>query len=124
MATFRFLVAIVLSLLVGLLLSLGKFLDLYVEWAKLVTDGHTDARASREYSAGMIALRPDQDGRIAGYEGLDEVRQQFASNIIDTHMPPPGSASSTPATARTTRRARSRRSRASTRTASRTRACG
>ena len=65
-------------------------LDIYVEWAKLITAGRTDARASRSYAAGMIALRPDKDGRIAGYDGLDQIRQQFASNIIDMHMPPKG----------------------------------
>ena len=48
----------------------GNDLDLYVEWAKAIVRGETDARASRAFSTGMIALRPDGDGRIAGYEGL------------------------------------------------------
>lgn len=65
-------------------------LDLYTEWAKLLVQGETDARASRAYAAGMIALRPEQDGRIAGYEGVDEIRQRYGDCILDAHFPPPG----------------------------------
>lgn len=65
-------------------------LDLYREWAQLLVHGETEAKASREYAAGMIALRPDQDGRITGYEGLDGVQSDYADEIIDSHMPPPG----------------------------------
>jgi hypothetical protein len=53
--------------------------------------GKTDARCSRRYAGGMIALRPDRDGRIVSYEGLDEVRQAYRDSILDMHMPPPGS---------------------------------
>lgn len=65
--------------------------DLYVEWANLVTSGKTDRVASRRFAAGMIALRPDRDGKIVGYDGLDEMKQEFAAHIIDMHTPPPGS---------------------------------
>ncbi len=65
-------------------------LDLYVEWARLLVHGKTPAKTSRQYSAGMIALRPDQDGSISGYEGWDEVERQLAPHILDHHMPPPG----------------------------------
>ena len=47
-------------------------------------------KTSRQYSAGMIALRPDQDGTISGYEGWDEVERQLAPHILDYHMPRPG----------------------------------
>jgi hypothetical protein len=39
----------------------------------------------------MIALRPDRDGRIVGYEGADEVWRRFGEHIVDAHLPPPGS---------------------------------
>ena len=65
-------------------------LDLYVEWAKIVTVGRTEARASREYSGGMIALRPDRDGTIVGYEGVEEIERRFGEHILDMHLPPPG----------------------------------
>ena len=39
---------------------------------------------------GIIALRPDRDGRIAGYEGLAAVREAFGEYLIDWHLPPEG----------------------------------
>ena len=41
------------------------------EWAKAIVHGHTDVSCSRRFSTGMIALRPEGDGRITGYEGLE-----------------------------------------------------
>ena len=46
--------------------------------------------ASRRFSAGIIALRPTQDGRITGYTGLDEIGRAFGPHIIDAHLPPAG----------------------------------
>ena len=40
----------------------------------------------------MIALRPDRDGRIVGYEGVEEVQSAFHEWIIDAHFPAPGTA--------------------------------
>jgi hypothetical protein len=64
--------------------------DLYREWAHAIVHGAPSARPSRRFSAGMIALRPDRDGRIAGYEGVDEVWKRFGEWILDAHLPPPG----------------------------------
>jgi carbamoylphosphate synthase large subunit len=64
--------------------------DLYVEWAKAIVQGRTDTRASRRFAAGMIALRPDKDGRIAGYEGVEEVERKYGEFILDSHFPGPG----------------------------------
>ena len=69
----------------------GNDLDMYVEWAKLITHGRTETVASRRFSAGMIALRPDRDGVIVGYDGLEEMREEMAPYILDMHIPPPGS---------------------------------
>ena len=65
-------------------------LDMYEEWAKLIVHGQTDRQASRRYTGGMIALRPDQDGTIVGYEGWDEIQRRYGDAILDAHMPPPG----------------------------------
>ena len=73
------------------LYGVANDLDMYVEWAKLTCYGKTDKQASRRYSAGMIALRPDQDGQIVGYEGLDEMQRQLQPHILHMHIPPPGS---------------------------------
>lgn len=68
----------------------GNEIDLYQEWANAIVHGRVSARPSRRFAAGIIALRPDRDGRIAGYEGLDVIQKQFGAAIIDTHLPPPG----------------------------------
>lgn len=65
-------------------------LDLYREWAMAISYGRVTSRPSRNYSAGIVALRPDRDGVIAGYEGLEEVRRLYGEWIIDFHTPEPG----------------------------------
>ena len=64
--------------------------DLYREWALAVCHGRADRPPSRRYSCGMIALRPDRDGVIAGYEGAEEVWQRYGGCIVAHHFPPPG----------------------------------
>ena len=72
------------------LYNVGNDMDLYREWAMLVAAGRPSQRPSRRLAAGIIALRPDRDGRIAGYEGLEEIARTFAANLIDYHLPPAG----------------------------------
>lgn len=67
-------------------------LDLYKEWAMAVTYGRPGGKASRRFSAGIIALRPDQDGQIVGYEGIQEIENRYGQWIIDCHLPPAGTA--------------------------------
>lgn len=64
--------------------------DLYREWGHAIAHGRPSQRPSRRFSAGMIALRPDRDGRIAGYEGVDDVRARFGEWILDLHLPSVG----------------------------------
>jgi len=64
--------------------------DIYYEWALAVLKGRTSRRASRKYSAGIINLRPSQDGTISGYEGIDDIKHRFGEWIIDYHFPPAG----------------------------------
>ena len=40
----------------------------------------------------MIALRPDGDGRISSYEGVEAMHARFGDAIIDAHFPPVGTA--------------------------------
>ncbi len=65
-------------------------IDLYVEWAHAVVHGRASQKVSRRFSAGIIALRPDKDGRIAGYEGVDAIRSRYGEWILDAHLPPAG----------------------------------
>ena len=42
---------------------------------------------TRKYAAGIVALRPQADGHIRGYSGLDDVNGRFGEWIIDAHLP-------------------------------------
>ena len=68
----------------------GNDIDLYREWAMAVVHGRSSQPLSRRYSAGIIALRPSQDGRISGYEGVDAIRDRYGEWILDAHLPPAG----------------------------------
>jgi formate-dependent phosphoribosylglycinamide formyltransferase (GAR transformylase) len=72
------------------LYCVGNDMDLYREWANAVVHGRTAQRASRRFATGLIALRPECDGRITGYEGIDAIQRTFGEWIIDAHFPPPG----------------------------------
>lgn len=65
-------------------------IDIYHEWAMAVVYGRTVKKASRRFSAGIIALRPDGDGTISGYDGIDEIRRRYNEWILDAHLPPEG----------------------------------
>ena len=65
-------------------------MDLYYEWANAVAYGKIAKNPSRRYSAGMIALRPDRDGQILGYTGLDEIGGKYGEYVVAAHFPEPG----------------------------------
>ncbi|MDX1461059.1 MAG: ATP-grasp domain-containing protein [Xanthomonadales bacterium] len=64
--------------------------DLYFEWACALVHGKPHQKPSRRYSAGMIALRPERDGRITGYSGVNAIQSRFGEHIVDAHLPEPG----------------------------------
>jgi carbamoylphosphate synthase large subunit len=64
--------------------------DLYYEWAMAICYGRTHAQPSRHYAAGMIALRPERDGRITGYTGMDEIGRRYGDCIVAAHLPDAG----------------------------------
>jgi formate-dependent phosphoribosylglycinamide formyltransferase (GAR transformylase) len=66
--------------------------DLYAAWAHAIVHEKVPFRPSRKYSAGMIALRPDRDGQIAQYDGVEAMQRKFGEWIMDTHLPPAGTA--------------------------------
>lgn len=65
-------------------------IDIYREWANAIVHGKCFQRQTSRFSAGIIALRPSQDGTIAGYEGLDVIERSFGPWLIDYHLPPAG----------------------------------
>jgi formate-dependent phosphoribosylglycinamide formyltransferase (GAR transformylase) len=72
------------------LYSAGNDIDIYREWANSVVHGHVAARPSRRFATGIVALRPDRDGQISGYSGVDEAQARVGEWVIDAHLPPPG----------------------------------
>ena len=70
----------------------GNEFDLYREWALAVCYATTDRPPSRRYACGIIALRPERDGWIAGYEGVDEVFRRYGDLVVGSHFPAPGTA--------------------------------
>ncbi len=74
------------------LYSAANEMDLYREWASAIVHGRPQSRPSRRYAAGIIALRPDGDGHITGYSGIEEAQRRYAEWVIDAHFPPAGTA--------------------------------
>jgi carbamoylphosphate synthase large subunit len=72
------------------LYSAANDVDVYREWAHCLVHGGPDRSLSRRWSAGIVALRPEADGRISGYSGLDDIRQRHGEWVIDAHLPDPG----------------------------------
>jgi hypothetical protein len=72
------------------LYAAGNDVDIYREWANAVVHAAVERPLSRRRAAGIVALRPDQDGQITGYEGVDEVQRRFGEHILDVHLPEPG----------------------------------
>jgi formate-dependent phosphoribosylglycinamide formyltransferase (GAR transformylase) len=72
------------------LYAAGNEIDIYREWAMAVVHGKPIRQLSRRYAAGIIALRPECDGHIRGYDGAEEVWSRFGGCILDSHMPHPG----------------------------------
>jgi hypothetical protein len=64
--------------------------DVYREWGLSIVHSRTDRRMTRRFAAGVVSLRPDRDGHIAGYQGIDRVQQAFGEWVINAHFPPPG----------------------------------
>lgn len=74
------------------LYSAGNEIDVYREWAMAIVHGRTEAAPSRRFASGIVALRPDQDGRITGYTGAEELSERYGEWVIDAHLPSPGTA--------------------------------
>jgi carbamoylphosphate synthase large subunit len=64
--------------------------DIYREWAMALVHGRIGQQPSRRYACGMIALRPNRDGRITGYEGVERIARDYGECIVGAHLPQPG----------------------------------
>ncbi|MCB9742862.1 MAG: ATP-grasp domain-containing protein [Alphaproteobacteria bacterium] len=65
--------------------------DLYTEWARAVCWGTLDRQPSRRFAGGLLSIRPDRDGVVRGYSGVDEIQRRYGQWIFKAHLPPVGS---------------------------------
>jgi formate-dependent phosphoribosylglycinamide formyltransferase (GAR transformylase) len=72
------------------LYAAGNDVDIFTEWARAVVHGDVQAPLSRQFAAGMVALRPTADGQIRGYSGVEEMQSQYGEWVIDAHLPAAG----------------------------------
>ena len=70
--------------------SAANEVDVYREWAHIITHRRPEQPMKRSYAAGLVALRPDRDGVVTGYNGIDEIQGRYGEWIIDGHFPPVG----------------------------------
>ncbi|MEM6532762.1 MAG: ATP-grasp domain-containing protein [Myxococcota bacterium] len=70
--------------------SAANEFDLYHEWASALVHGRPHRAPSRRFACGMIALRPERDGHITGYSGIDEMQHRYGAHVVAAHLPNPG----------------------------------
>jgi formate-dependent phosphoribosylglycinamide formyltransferase (GAR transformylase) len=69
------------------LYAAGNDVDIYREWANAIVHHTVERPLSRRRAAGIVALRPDRDGNISHYDGVDEVQREFGEWILDSYLP-------------------------------------
>ncbi|GAB3580198.1 ATP-grasp domain-containing protein [Calidifontibacter terrae] len=69
------------------LYAAGNEMDIYRAWADAIVHGQVWHVPSRAYAAGIIALRPDQDGVIYDIDGVAEVHHKYGDFLIDERLP-------------------------------------
>ena len=72
------------------LYCVGNDLDLYRSWASAMVLGRVEYRPSRRYATGSVQVRPDREGKVVAYQGLDEVRRRCSAAIFAHEIPPLG----------------------------------
>ena len=72
------------------LYNVGNDVDLYRQWAESVCHGKTSQVVSRRLASGIINLRPNQDGVVAGYDGVELLEKDYRGWIIDHRLPVAG----------------------------------
>jgi hypothetical protein len=64
--------------------------SVYREWGHLELFGRPSTRMSRKYSAGLVQVRPDRDGKVLGYQGLAAVEKACGPLIFKRQVPSRG----------------------------------
>lgn len=64
--------------------------DLYTEWARALCWGDVHDLEVPRMAGGVVAIRPDRDGTVHGYSGLDEAQRRHGPHIWRANLPQPG----------------------------------
>jgi formate-dependent phosphoribosylglycinamide formyltransferase (GAR transformylase) len=72
------------------LFSVINDIDLYTMWSRAITTGNIQQQPSRRFAGGMLSLRPNKDGRISGYTGVEEMQHKYGQYIVKAYLPPIG----------------------------------
>jgi hypothetical protein len=65
--------------------------DLHTAWANAVCFGSAPVRPpGPRWAAGLVSLRPTEDGVVVGYEGVETMQRRYGEWIFRLHLPPPG----------------------------------
>ncbi|MEO8706017.1 MAG: ATP-grasp domain-containing protein [Kofleriaceae bacterium] len=65
-------------------------IDLFREWARVVTTGRFEASTERKYNVGIIFKRAEGQGRISGITGLNHYYERFGAHIVEDTLLRPG----------------------------------
>jgi hypothetical protein len=65
-------------------------IDLYTEWARALCTGRVQIEGGARNAAGLVNLRPDRDGVIARYDGVERMQRKYGAWIFRLHLPPAG----------------------------------
>jgi hypothetical protein len=72
------------------LYCVGNDFNLYRSWASALVHGRIDERPSRRLSTGSVQVRPDREGKVVGYEGLESVMRRCGEFLFAHEIPPVG----------------------------------
>jgi biotin carboxylase len=72
------------------LMNYTSDIDLFREWARVVTVRRFEASTERKYNVGIVFKRAQGQGRICGISGLSEYYAQYRAHIIEDTLLRPG----------------------------------
>jgi hypothetical protein len=79
---------------IGPMLAFAYDIDPYLVWARVAVDGCFDGPWERKYAVGTIFLRGLGDGLVEHVHGIESVRWQVGSLVVEARLPRVGAAKS------------------------------
>jgi hypothetical protein len=69
----------------------GAERDLHAEWARAIAWSSAEpALGATRFATGLVNLRPERDGIVVGYDGVEVMQRRYGARILRMHLPPPG----------------------------------